>query len=117
MGRRGRADRELRVVICHFHSLLCRLSRASAGVVGTGFPRCVCDCAPLFPEGVAVRPEELNEFFRPLLACVVLRGLAPAPLEALLLQRPLFWNVSFENLEPADLFDGFNAIRIFCVTG
>ncbi len=62
-----------------------------------------------------MRPEELNEFFRPLLACVVLRGLAAAPLEALLLQRPLFWNVSFENLEPADLFDGFNAIRIVCV--
>jgi hypothetical protein len=76
---------ERSVCICHFHSLLCRLPRASAGVVGAGFPRCVCDCAPLFPEGVAVRPEELNEFFRPLLACVVLRGLAPAPVEALLL--------------------------------
>jgi hypothetical protein len=47
--------------------------------------RCVCDCAPLFPEGVTVRPEELNKVFRPLLACVVLRGLTLAPVEALLL--------------------------------
>jgi hypothetical protein len=48
-------------------------------------PRCVCDCAPLFPEGVTVRPEELNEFFYPLLACVVLRGLALAPINSILL--------------------------------
>jgi hypothetical protein len=41
--------------------------------------------AALFRDGVAVRPEELNEFFRPLLPCVVLRGLALAPVEALLL--------------------------------
>jgi hypothetical protein len=34
---------------------------------------------------VRLRPEEVNEFFRPLLACVVLRGLALAPVEALLL--------------------------------
>jgi hypothetical protein len=39
---------------------------------------------PLFPESVAVRPEELNEFFLPLLACIVLRALAPTPIEALL---------------------------------
>jgi hypothetical protein len=51
----------------------------------------VCDCALIFPEGVAVRPEELNDFFRPLL--------------------------SIEDSEPADLDDGFNAIRIVCVGG
>jgi hypothetical protein len=27
----------------------------------------------------------------------------------------LFWDVSFEKLEPADSVDGFNAIRIVCV--
>jgi hypothetical protein len=47
------------------------------------FSRHKCDCAPIFPEGVAVRPEEVNKFVRPLLACVVLR--ASAPIEALLL--------------------------------
>jgi hypothetical protein len=38
----------------------------------------------VFPEGVAVHPEELNKFFRPLLARVVLRDVAPAPVDFLL---------------------------------
>jgi hypothetical protein len=33
--------------------------------------------APIFPEGVAVIPEELNKFFRPLLACIVLLAFSP----------------------------------------
>ena len=41
-----------------------------------------------------------------MLGCVVLRALAPAPIKAL-----LPWSTC-ENLEPADLDDGFNAIRI-----
>jgi hypothetical protein len=40
---------------------------ASARVVWAAFSRYVCDCASVFLEGVAVRPEELNKFFRPLL--------------------------------------------------
>jgi hypothetical protein len=39
----------------------------------------------IFPKGVAVRPEELNKFFRPLLTCIVLRAFAPlSSIEALL---------------------------------
>jgi hypothetical protein len=45
-----------------------------------------------------VRPEERNEFFRPLLACVVLRAVASASVEALLFGSPLFWYVTFEDL-------------------
>jgi hypothetical protein len=33
---------------------------------------CACCCAPIFPKGVAVHPEELNKLLRPLLTCVVL---------------------------------------------
>jgi hypothetical protein len=70
------------------------------------FPRGVCECAPVFPEGVAVRPEELNRFFRPLIACVVLRAVASAPIEALLFLSPLFWYVTFADLKPVDWNDG-----------
>ena len=64
-----------------------------------------------------MRPEELNKLFRPLLACVVLRALAPAPIEVLLPLSPLFWNASFENLVPTDLYDGVDAIRIVRAAG
>jgi hypothetical protein len=47
-------------------------------------------------KGVAVRPEELNKFFRPLLACIVLRLFS--------FGFEVFWYV-FWDLEPADLGD------------
>jgi hypothetical protein len=78
------SQHERSVCVCRFHTLLCRLSGASARVVWAAFSRCVCNCAPVFPEGVAVPPEELNKFFRPLLPCVVLRAVASAPVEDLL---------------------------------
>jgi hypothetical protein len=58
---------------------------------------------------------KLNEFF---VHCspVEYFVLTSAAIEALA-QSPLFWDVSFENLEPADLGDCFNAVRIIRVSG
>jgi hypothetical protein len=54
------------VCICRFHSLLCRLPRASE-------PWSCLGCLfQVFPKGVAVYLEKRNKLFRPLLACVVL---------------------------------------------
>jgi hypothetical protein len=72
----------------------------------------VCCCTPIFPNGVAVRPEELNMLLRPLLTCAVLCAFALTSIETLLPWTSLVWFVAFENLKPADLNDGFQAIRI-----
>jgi hypothetical protein len=74
-------------------------------------------CALVFPGGVAVRPEELNQFLRPLPACLVLCAAASAPVEALLFRSPLFLYITFEDFKAADVYDGDNAFRILRVAG
>jgi hypothetical protein len=68
---------------CILSSTRCCTACRERAVVWAAFSRCLCDCASVFPEGVAVRPEELNKFFRPLLTCVVLSAVASAPVEDL----------------------------------
>jgi hypothetical protein len=75
----------------------------------------VCNFTPIFPQGFTVRPEELDKFFRPPLACVVLFALSS--IEGRLPWSPIVGYVSFEYLKPADLGDCFNAIGIVRVAG
>jgi hypothetical protein len=77
----------------------------------------VCSCTPIFPQGVAVHPEELDKLFRPLLACTLFLAVTLSSVEGLLPFSPIIWYVSFEDLKPADLDDHFNAIRIVRVAG
>jgi hypothetical protein len=75
----------------------------------------MCNFTPIFPQGSTVRPEELDKFFRPPLACVVLFTLSS--IESLLPRSPVVWYVSFEDLEPANLGGCFDAVGIVRVAG
>jgi hypothetical protein len=57
--------------------------------------------------------------FQRVLPCVRKNSISSCvdPDKFLLPSGPLFWYVSFENLEPADLDDGVSAIRIVRVAG
>jgi hypothetical protein len=90
---------------------VCRSERWS----GLGCLPGACTTAHRFPKCVRVS-RKLNEFFGPLLTCGILRALTSAAKESLLPKSTLL-NVAFENLEPADLGDCFNAVRIIRVPG
>jgi hypothetical protein len=72
----------------------------------------VCGCTPIFPQVVAVHPEELDKSFRPLLACTLLLALTLSSVEGLLPFSPIVWYVFLKDVKPADSDDYFNAIRI-----
>jgi hypothetical protein len=64
-----------------------------------------------------VQKNSISSFVHCSPAYVVLRDVASAPIEALLSSSPLFWYVTFDDLKPADMYDGVSAIRIVRVAG
>jgi hypothetical protein len=115
MEHQGRAGRELTrrgVCVCRFHSLLCYLSRASAGVVWAIVSRCVCGCSPIFPKGGEVRPVNAVSCFVHCSPVLDFELNSLTSEETVLLYVPLVWYEAFEDLEPGHLINRIGAGRI-----
>jgi hypothetical protein len=83
------------VCVCQFHLLLCCLTGAGAGFIGAVVvARCVCGCTPVFPERVALRPEEFDELAGPLRAVVIFCVKSLRSEEGCLQFIPLIGNVA-----------------------
>jgi hypothetical protein len=94
------SQHEETVCVCHFHAVLCCLPGASARLVEIGSGRGVCGYTPIFPSGMALRPEECYKLARPSFACIISCAKSLRSEEKRLAYIPLVGN---HNLEPFHL--------------